>query len=270
MSELPNSIPVFDGAEALVDSGDYDRMMKYKWHLSSKGYAIRSVPGKSSGITMHRMIMDPPKGVMVDHINGQVLDNRRSNLRIVNALQNAQNRKKNVRSRSMYKGVSWKVANGKWQARIRVENKQFHIGLYDTELEAAVAYNNAAKLQHGVYSRLNVLPEGYTSAPPSGDCPMCHQSLIKRELVDRTYPELLTEDEKQALLQKSVDLWNALEENKLGGFSSINRPYFIMHEFKEIIEKYGKRDVGLTWQSIDLQKARKNNTDIEVQPLEDK
>lgn len=88
-------------------------------------------------------------------------------------------------------------------------------------------------------------------------------SSTKRESVGRTYPELLTEDEKQTLLQKSVDLWNALEENKLGGFSSINRPYFIMHEFKEVIEKYGKRDVGLTWSSIDLQKARKNNTDIE-------
>jgi hypothetical protein len=179
-------IPLNKGAVTIVDEADYERLMKYKWRISEKGYAMRTQTdkGKASGVTMHRMLLDPPKGFMADHINGDRLDNRRCNLRVVNALQNAQNRKKNQNSRSMYKGVSWKVSNGKWQARIRVEKQQYHIGLYDTELEAAYAYNEAAKLQHGDYSRLNVLPDGYVPPQPHGDCPLCHQSLTKREMIN--------------------------------------------------------------------------------------
>ncbi len=171
------------GAFTIVDAADYDRLMKYRWRVSEKGYAMRTQTdkGKASGVTMHRMLLDPPKGFMPDHINGDRLDNRRCNLRVVNALQNAQNRTKNRRSISKYKGVSWKVENNKWQARIRIEYSQHHLGLYDTEEDAAFAYNNAAKLHHGEYSRLNVLPEGYKPPKQDGKCPLCHQCLPERE-----------------------------------------------------------------------------------------
>lgn len=72
---------------------------------------------------------------------------------------------------------------------------------------------------------------------------------------ERAYPNLLTENEKKELLEKAENLWSTLEENKLGGYTGINRPFLILHEFKEVIEKYGKRDVGLTWSYNDLQKA---------------
>jgi hypothetical protein len=156
--------------------------MQSKWFLSERGYALRTTKNRVSGVSMHRMLLDPPKGMMSDHINGVRLDNRRCNLRIVNALQNAQNKANHKNSRSKYRGVAWKVENDKWQARIRVVKKQYHIGLYDTELEAAAAYNNAAILHHGDYSRLNVLPEGYMPPKQSGECPLCHQSLPKREI----------------------------------------------------------------------------------------
>lgn len=63
----------------------------------------------------------------------------------------------------------------------------------------------------------------------------------------RDYPELLSEDERRAILQDAERLWKDLQSNDLGGYSGVNRPFYILHAFKEIIEKYGRRDVGLTW-----------------------
>lgn len=71
----------------------------------------------------------------------------------------------------------------------------------------------------------------------------------------RPYPRLLSDDEKKALLQKAENLWEALQQNNLGGFSGINRPFFILNEFKDIIEEYGGRDIGLQWSYNDLKRA---------------
>lgn len=81
----------------------------------------------------------------------------------------------------------------------------------------------------------------------------------------RTYPRLLSEDEKKSLLEKAENLWRALEENNLGGFSGINRPFLILNEFRETIEQYGCRDTGLTWSANDLRKAKP--PERESQPL---
>lgn len=69
---------------------------------------------------------------------------------------------------------------------------------------------------------------------------------------DRPPPELLSTEESKELLTKAEELWRDLEENNLGGFSSINRPFYILWKFKEVIEKFGHRDVGLTWSKIEL------------------
>ncbi|MEQ9634590.1 MAG: hypothetical protein RLW68_00750 [Devosia marina] len=63
----------------------------------------------------------------------------------------------------------------------------------------------------------------------------------------RPYPELLTNDERKELLQEAERLWKDLQNNNLGGFSGGNRPFYILHAFKQVIEKYGHRDVGLNW-----------------------
>jgi len=174
-------IPLNKGAVTIVDESDYERLMKFKWRISEKGYAMRTQvdKGKASGVLMHRMLLDPPKGFMADHINGDRLDNRRCNLRLANALENSRNRANNHNSRSKYKGVAWKVENNKWQARIRIVGKQHHIGLFDTEEDAAYAYNQAAKLQHGDFSRLNVLPDNYVPPVDSGECPLCHKATTR-------------------------------------------------------------------------------------------
>lgn len=79
----------------------------------------------------------------------------------------------------------------------------------------------------------------------------------------RPYPNLLSEDEKQRLLQKAENLWEALQQNKLGGFSGINRPFFILNEFREVIEEYGNRDTGLLWSYNDLKQAKATRRECE-------
>lgn len=170
-------IALTNGGYTLVDAADYEWLSRYTWYRSGKGYALQSSkrPGKNSGVAMQRVILQPEKGMFADHINGDRLDNRRCNLRVVTKLQNAQNRGNNWNSLSKYKGVAWKVENNKWQARIRINLKQYHIGLYDTEEEAAAAYNQAAILHHGQYARLNMLPDGYAMTQLD-HCPLCKRS----------------------------------------------------------------------------------------------
>lgn len=69
---------------------------------------------------------------------------------------------------------------------------------------------------------------------------------------NRPYPELLSDDERRALLTRAEEMWRDLQANNLGGFSGRNRPFWIMHEFRRVIEEFGHRDVGLRWSKNDL------------------
>lgn len=146
------------GKKALVDDEDYDIVSKYKWHYSS-GYAKRNnlVHGKKMIARMHHMIVPFTKGYMVDHINGNGLDNRRSNLRLVTKSQNMMNSGVRRNNKSGYKGVSWDKINNKWRVTIWRMNKQFDVGRFEDILDAARAYNEAARIYHGEYARLNKL-----------------------------------------------------------------------------------------------------------------
>lgn len=68
----------------------------------------------------------------------------------------------------------------------------------------------------------------------------------------RQAPELFSKDEKSEILKDAERLWKDLQSNDLGGYSGANRPFYILHAFKEVIEKYGRRDVGLHWSKNDL------------------
>ena len=87
-------IPLSDGQYALVDAADYEALSAYQWHLCSGGYAARSEKGKR--ILMHRQIMDPPKGMVVDHIDGHRANNLRSNLRVCTRAENQRNQRTNI------------------------------------------------------------------------------------------------------------------------------------------------------------------------------
>ena len=135
------------GKVALVDDEDYKELSKVKWYVKKYGktsYAARNTPrkdGKQMTIRMHRVILPPPVGKEIDHINGDGLDNRRENLRIVSHRENGQNR--HERKTSKYPGVSWHKSRNKWSAQIRISGKLKYLGLFDDEWDAYKTYMKA-------------------------------------------------------------------------------------------------------------------------------
>lgn len=160
MADNVTIIEISGGAEVKLDSVDVDLVSGFKWSAQkNRGtqYAQSTVNHESGrrNIMMHRLIMSAPKGMQVDHINGDGLDNRRSNLRLVTNSQNSYNRGVAKNNVSGFKGVGFHKKSGKWQARIAVDRKRKHIGLYDTPEQAAEAYEAESKKLHGVYSWAN-------------------------------------------------------------------------------------------------------------------
>lgn len=154
-------IPLTKSRTALVDDEDYERISAYNWAFrpQSPGYAVRKGRAKSGEprtVHMHREILNVASGVQVDHINGDGLDNRKANLRIVDVQRNAFNRKKpNVVCTSKYKGVYKRRGKPSWYARIKYNDRQVELGACPTEEQAAAAYNFASDLLFGEYRRGN-------------------------------------------------------------------------------------------------------------------
>lgn len=149
---------------AIVDDECYNELNKWRWHCDGRGYAARTEHngydnGKrvTQSIKMHRQILRASKGVFVDHINGDKLDNRRSNLRFATTAQNNRNSKTPAHNSSGYKGVYEDKRNlkNKWQAYITVDNKKIHLGYFYTKEDAAKKYNDVAKELFGEYARVN-------------------------------------------------------------------------------------------------------------------
>ena len=154
---MAKEIQLTKGAVAVVDDADYEDLMRYRWCLNAQGYAVRGYrrDGVKHQVRMHRAVVGPAcDGFEVDHINGNKLDNRRSNLRIATRSQNAVNIPVAPHS-SIYRGVRMAKGRGMWTARICVNRKQIHLGQYKTEIEAARAYNDAAIQYFGDFARLN-------------------------------------------------------------------------------------------------------------------
>jgi len=106
---------------------------------------------------MHREVIHPPDHLFVDHINHNGLDNRKANIRPATHSQNNFNRIISTRGdlSSKYKGVAWNKSKKKWQARIGIYGKRKHIGHFKDEIQAAKAYDKAAKKYHGEFASLN-------------------------------------------------------------------------------------------------------------------
>ena len=143
---------------ALVDDENYEWLNQWKWHYD-QGYARRQfrIDGKVRMIKMHRLILGivDDKKKLTDHINMNGLDNRKKNLRIVNHSQNQWNRTKYKTNTSGYKGIGWSKAAKKWRTKIRVKSKLIHLGYFKSKINAAKAYDEAAKKYHGKFAKIN-------------------------------------------------------------------------------------------------------------------
>jgi len=145
---------------AIVDAEDFERLNKYKWHVSKSSrtfYASRNKSRKTrrKELYMHRLIINVPPGMFVDHIDHNGLNNRRSNLRLCTAQQNARNNRPQRRAKSKYKGVSWRKDGKVFRAQIWHNAKSINLGRFKSETDAAKAYDKAAKKLFGKFAYLN-------------------------------------------------------------------------------------------------------------------
>lgn len=131
-------------ARALIDAVDEARVCVYRWHLGSLGYAKRTVyisTGRWASRSLHRDVLglEPGDKRPIDHINCDPLDNRRANLRILTTAENAQNRRGGNRgSLSKYRGVTWSKKSKKWAAGAMLDGKQYWLGAFEIEWDAAL------------------------------------------------------------------------------------------------------------------------------------
>lgn len=158
-------IIAYDGTEILVDEDDFEFLNKYKWSITQKGHRrtvyartnIKSENGRYYTERMHRLVLGVGKGekVIVDHINGNGLDNRKSNLRKTDFSGNASNVPTHKGNTSGYKGVYYRKARRRWVVEVRKERKTVVRKHFQCKHCAALFYNEKAKEIHGEFAWQN-------------------------------------------------------------------------------------------------------------------
>ena len=166
--EIWKDIPKYEGRYAVSNFGRVWSLKKKKeggilhWRINGCGYASAclQVCGNIKTIQIHRLVMMAfsdkySDKFIVGHINGNKLDNRLVNLRLTNYNGNSQNRKGKKNTSSIYKGVWFHKANGKWRTAIKINGDSIFLGSYNVEKKAALAYDNAAIKYFGEYAKTN-------------------------------------------------------------------------------------------------------------------
>lgn len=149
-------IKLLTGQVVLVDDKDFDSLNQYKWRYHARFVLrYRYSDGRQTIVFLHREIIKPAKGMQVDHIDGNRLNNQRHNLRECTHAENQRNRKKHKNNTSGYKGVDFSKKNHRFRAKIKLNYKSIHLGYFNTALEAAYVYNKAAKELHKEFACLN-------------------------------------------------------------------------------------------------------------------
>lgn len=158
-------LPLSRGLFARIDAIDFPLVADFAWHAASRNggyYAQGWVNGEK--IYLHRLLMQPAGKLRVDHINGDPLDNRRQNLRVVTASQNSQNGSKHRDNRTGFRGIEFHRSSGLYMARITVNYERILIGYFNTAEAAALAYDERAREIHGPYARVNFPADGERQA----------------------------------------------------------------------------------------------------------
>lgn len=139
----------------VVDSRTKKEILKHKYCASISGgkyYAVTYIDSKQ--VYLHRLLTDAPQGSVVDHINGNTLDNRKRNLRLCLHKENVRNQRLHPDKLQKYRGVDYMKSKEKYRARITVDGKEIHLGLFDTDVEASSAYKKASKKLFGKYGNI--------------------------------------------------------------------------------------------------------------------
>lgn len=154
------------GQFTLVDDEDFEYLSQWKWKatkIKNSYYATRSVhkkEGKFSTMFIHRIVLNvTDRNILIDHRDGNPLNNQKNNLRPANKSENAANQKARSGCTSKYLGVSWHKPLNKWKVNLQKDKVNRHIGYFASEQDAALAYNNAAKIFHGEFANLNIISD---------------------------------------------------------------------------------------------------------------
>ena len=153
-------IALANGGVALVDDDDLEWLSQWEWKRHTDGYAVRFVytgAGHANRVhriyRMHRVIMEAPSGVEIDHRDGNRLNNTRSNLRFCTSSQNKCNAAMRSDNKSGIKGVMWDADRGAWRAEIALNKRKITLGRYRNPEHAKIARRAAEKVMHGEFRR---------------------------------------------------------------------------------------------------------------------
>jgi hypothetical protein len=153
-------VPLTKGYEAIIDASDVALVSQWLWYAQISKRTVYAIAdnfdenGRRQTLRMHRLVTAPPADMQIDHINGDGLDNRRANLRVVTLAENSRNQRLAKNSTSGFKGVTWHKCKSKWIARIVLNRKTIHLGYFSTPEAAYEAYSKASIELHGQYGRL--------------------------------------------------------------------------------------------------------------------
>lgn len=160
---MPKQIPLTQGKFALVDDADFEWLRQWRWRYfhAGNGYAGRQVKGdgKATNILMHRLILDCPKGMEIDHIDHDGLNNQRANLRLATHAENMRNRSLHKNNSSGFTGVRFQPENNlhrPWRAAIKIDGKTKHLGMFASPEDAHEAWKKAAVAVFGAFAPLEL------------------------------------------------------------------------------------------------------------------